>query len=95
MQPASHRRAVQAADEVVVTDHAIEKGYTKAEIRDAVQALAGSLYLDREQGTYHLVTPDDVYVIRLDGGRRIVITAFPHDSDAPRYQLDRFTLLQG
>lgn len=82
------------ANRVVITPHALERGYTEDELRELAAELAGSIYLDTDKGTYHVVGEDTVLVLDVRDGTRIVVTAYPRD-ESPRYQLDRFLLIRG
>lgn len=86
--------ALKEADAVVVTPHALRRGYDEAELEAIARELPGSIYLDTDEGTYHLVTADTVLVMDVRDGTRVVITAYPH-GESPRYQLDQYRLLRG
>lgn len=94
MEQEPHRSALTEARDVVVTPHALERGYTEDELRAQAEELAGSIYLDTDRGTYHLVGEDTVLVLDVREGTRIVVTAYPR-GESPRYQLDRFILIRG
>lgn len=89
-----HRSALENADKIVVTAHAQERGYTADDLRERAAELAGSIYLDTDQGTYHVVGEDTVLVLDVRNGRRVVVTAYPRGK-GPRYHLDRFRLVRG
>lgn len=85
---------LRAAEDVVITDHALERGYDPTAVRDVVEQLAGRIYLDRQTGAYHLVTDRFITVIRVRDGRRVVVTVYPGE-EMPKYQTERFILLRG
>lgn len=86
--------ALKAADDVVVTPHALKRGYDEAELAEIARSLPGSVYLDTDEGTYHLVTADTVLVMDVRDETRVVITAYPR-GESPRYQLNQYRLLRG
>lgn len=94
MDRAMHRSALEDADEVVVTPHAQERGYSEDDLTELAERLEGSIYLDTENGTYHLVGEDTVLVLDVREETRVVVTAYPK-GEHPRYHLDRFELVRG
>lgn len=85
---------LQDADEVVVTPHALERGYDESEIRDLVRHLQGTVYLDTDEQAYHIVTADTVVLVKVRNGKRIVVTAYPNDEPS-RYHSIQYRLLRG
>lgn len=86
--------ALKDAADVVITDHALEKGVDPDTVRETVAALDVPIYLDTENGRFHLVGPEHIIVVTVRHGQRVVVTVFPND-ETPRYQQDRFELLRG
>lgn len=82
------------ANEVVVTPHALERGYDEDDVKDRVSNITGVLYMDTKERTYHLVDEELVILINVRNGKRIVVTAYPHD-DPGRYHSIRYRLLRG
>lgn len=82
------------ADRVVVTPHALERGYDEDDIRERVQRLEGVIYWDTQENAYHLVADDLVIVLNVRNGKRIVVTAYPN-SDPARYQTKEYRILRG
>ncbi len=85
---------LQDAKQVVVTPHALERGYDEEDIRDRVRHLTGVVYWDTQENAYHLVSDDLVIVLNVRNGKRIVITAYPN-SDPSRYQTMEYRILRG
>jgi hypothetical protein len=85
---------LQDADQVVVTPHALERGYDEEDIRERVTTLAGVIYWDTQEKAYHLVSDDLVIVCNVRNGKRIVVTAYPN-SDPSRYQTKEYRILRG
>lgn len=82
------------AKQIVVTPHALERGYDEDNIRDRVRELAGVVYWDTQENAYHLVSDDLVIVCNVRNGKRIVVTAYPN-SDPSRYQTTEYRILRG
>lgn len=87
-------KQLKNAKRVVVTPHALERGYDEETIKEDVTDLAGAVYYDSDESVYHLVAEDRIYIIRVDGSKRLVITAYPND-EAPRYHDPQYHLLRG
>lgn len=83
------------AEQVVVTPHALERGFDKIELEQAARQLDGVLYIVTDEKTYHLVTEDIILVLCVRDGMRVVLTAYPKDDLQRYHDSDRFRLLRG
>lgn len=82
------------AQQVVVTPHALRRGFDETEIGELARQLAGVVYFDTQEQTYHLVSDDIVLIMNVRDGKRIVITAYTLDEPS-RYQSIRYRILRG
>lgn len=85
---------IRDAKKVIVTPHALERGFDEQELESLATDLFGTLYIDTEEQTYHLLADDIVLVITVRNGKRIVLTAYPNDEPS-RYHSIRFRRLRG